>query len=87
MTGEKETVGEHRMKVESTQVWRGEVEPENAELLTGDGNRTNIMGQKIGNTFSLELHEETKLIFECTCGRRFRKPKTAREHLEEESHG
>lgn len=73
---------EHFIVVESTQVWRGEVGPSEAELLTGDGSRTNILGREVANSVDLQLHEETKLTFECSCGRRFRKPETARKHLE-----
>lgn len=74
---------EHYISIESTQIWCGEVSPSNAELLTGDGERTNILGERSGNSFDLDFHKEIKLTFECDCGRRFRKPETARDHLEE----
>lgn len=77
----------HAISVESTQVWRGYVGPSEAELLTGDGIQRGISGRSIPSSFDLDFHEETELAFECECGRRFRKPETAREHLEEASNG
>lgn len=77
---------DHSMIVESTQVWRGEVPPELSERLTSDGTAVDAHGYEEKNvSISLELFEEVKLTFECRCGQKFRKPETAREHLESES--
>ena len=76
---------EHYIKIESTQVYRGWVSPGEARLLTGDGVQyDSILREQSDNvSFDLEFQEEVKLTFECACGRRFRKPETAREHLEQ----
>lgn len=75
---------EHVIVVESTQIYRGEVSIEMAEFLTNEGVKRNIYGEEFNKRGSpLEFEEETKITYECSCGRRFRKGKTAREHLEE----
>lgn len=73
------------MTVESTQVFRGSVTPEMAEFLTHDGESLDRgMGQiRAGHGVAMQFHEEKTRTFECCCGRSFRKPETAREHLEE----
>lgn len=75
---------EHLMTVESTQIFHGQVEPSQAELLTSDGTSIDAYGRERTNEgVELDFHDEVKLTFECTCGDRFRKPETAREHLED----
>jgi hypothetical protein len=75
---------EHIVTVESTQIWRGSVPPERAEFLTQEGTRRNIYGEEFnGQGVGLEFHHEEKMTFECSCGQRFRKGETAREHLEQ----
>lgn len=74
---------EHYVRVESTQVFVGEAAPSEAALLTGEGDPPEDR-QWIGNQgVSLQFDEEIKCTYECSCGQRFRKPETAREHLEE----
>jgi hypothetical protein len=74
---------EHVIAVESTQIYRGEVPTEMAEFLTNEGTKRNIYGEEINKQGpSLDFVEERKIIYECSCGKRFRKGKTAREHLE-----
>lgn len=83
MSGNEESEEEHAITVESTQIYRGEVTPNMAEFLTSDGVERNIYGTEFRRKGPiLELVEEAKITYECTCGRRFRKGKTAREHLE-----
>lgn len=84
--GQPQDDTEHAVTVESTQVYRGEVTPERAEFLTNDGQRFDrlIGKQRQGEGVELEIHKEIKRTYECSCGRRFRKPETAREHLEEQ---
>ena len=75
---------EHVIMVESTQIHRAEVSPEMAELLTNDHTSRNIYGEKFdGQGPPLEFHNEVKITYQCSCGMRFRKGKTARSHLEE----
>lgn len=77
---------EHVITVESTRVYRGSVTPAMAEFLTMDGTRRNIHGTEFtGQGPGLDLYKEIKCTYECSCGQRFRKGKTAREHLEEVS--
>lgn len=74
---------EHVVTVEATRVFRGSVEPVEAELLTQDGTRRDILGREYNRQgVPMDLHTEVKRTFECTCGQRFRKGETAREHLE-----
>lgn len=75
---------EHIITVESTQVYRGNVTPGLAEFLTNDGKRLDRTTgrERSGEGVELEFHREVKRTYECSCGRRFRKPETAREHLE-----
>lgn len=71
------------MTIESTQVYTGGIGPEEAQRLTGDGESRSPGGRPVGGTaFELEFQREVKLTFECACGRRFLKARTAREHLE-----
>jgi len=74
---------QHVITVESTQLYRCEVPPEMAEHLTYEGTHRNILGRvSDGMDAPLEFDRELKRTFECSCGRRFRKGETAREHLE-----
>lgn len=77
---------EHIIKVESIQVFRGDVEPDMAEFLTNDGVKYDRTTEsEIGNQGPpMEFHIEERRTFECTCGRRFRKGETARQHLEDQ---
>ena len=76
---------DHVITVESTQVYRGDVPPNQAPFLTSDGERfSRTMQRKVERQgVELEFQKETKRTYECSCGRRFRKPETARAHLEE----
>jgi len=75
---------EHIITVESTQIWRGSVSAEMAEFLTAEGTSRNIYGKEFdGQDVALEFNHEKKRTFDCSCGERFRKGKTAREHLEQ----
>lgn len=75
---------EHIITVEATRVFRGSVNPEMAEHLTQDGVSRNILGTEFGGQgVPMELHDEIKRTFECSCGKKFRKGKTARNHLEQ----
>lgn len=86
MASEQDDSGTHHgIKIESTQVYRGYVEPENPEYLTSDGDGGPHAILEGSKSFSLDFHDEIKLTFECECGQRFRKPETARDHLEEVS--
>lgn len=74
----------HVIDVEATRVFRGSVPPGMAEFLTNEGTTRNILGTEFeGQGPELDLVEEIKRTYECSCGRSFRKGKTAREHLEE----
>ena len=77
MSDPSESTDEHIVDVESTQVFRGSVSPANAELLRADGD------SKFNDGVQLDPVGEVKRTFECSCGERFRKPRTAREHLED----
>ena len=77
---------DHVITVTSEQVWEGSVGPANAARLTDDGTSRDIMGnveERVG--VGLDFHDETKRKYKCSCGERFRKGRTAREHLEEVS--
>ena len=75
---------EHGIRVESTQIYQGYVSPSNASLLTGEGDGFDRLLERPtdNESFDLEFHAEKKITFECECGKKFRKGRTAREHLE-----
>jgi len=74
---------EHVITVEATQIYRADVTPPLAPHLTQDGVSSNILGEKFtGQDILLEFHHEEKRTYECSCGEKFRKGKTARDHLE-----
>lgn len=74
---------QHTIEIESIQLFRSTVGPDEAELLVGEATGLSITGREMSRAFDLEFHKEKKITFECTCGRRFRKPETAYDHLEE----
>jgi len=79
-----ESGDEHVIRVEATWKMAADVTPEMAEYLTGDGEYSNIYGEGHDRAgVALDHEEETKRIYECRCGRRFRSGETAREHLEQ----
>lgn len=81
--GRDSGVDEHIITVESTQKWRGQVSEKFSEKLTSDYTSTDGFGREITNqAVDLQFVEETKITYECSCGQRFRKGRTAREHLE-----
>lgn len=81
--GQARSGSEHIVTVEATRVFSGDVEPGEAELLTYDGTSRDILGREYDNQgVPMAFDTETKRTYECSCGRRFRKPETAREHLE-----
>ena len=69
----------HEITIESTQVFKGVVGPSNSERLTGDGEGYTTSG------VSLDPVGEEKCTYECSCGDKFRKARTARDHLEDVS--
>ena len=75
---------EHYIQIESTQVFAAEVGPNEPERLTNDAevyNQTFGKTEKVG--YDMHFDRELKRTFECTCGAKFRKPETARAHLED----
>jgi len=80
-------MSEHTIKVKRTELYECDVTPKNAEMLTYDGERTKYSfegGQKKLKQQGPDLEFEgiVKCVYECRCGKRFRKGETAREHLE-----
>jgi len=75
---------EHVIRVEATWQMAADVTVGLAEYLTNDGEYRNIYGTRHHREgVELDFVAETKRTYECRCGRRFRKGKTAREHLEQ----
>jgi len=75
---------EHVITVEATQIYRADVTPPLSPHLTQDGVSSNILGKNsTGQDVPLEFHHEEKRTYECSCGEKFRKGKTARDHLEQ----
>lgn len=75
---------EHTITIEATRVFRGDVEPEESEFLAHDGMRRDILGREYDRQgVEMAFYKEVRRTYECSCGERFRKPETAREHLQE----
>lgn len=65
---------EHTIAVKSVQEYRGEFD---SSFI--------VDGELAPGALEMEMHQEISLTFKCSCGRRFRKVETVKEHLIEQA--